>query len=99
MYGVGTETPPLLTVVVPCLNEQEVIAETNRRLTQVLETLPCRFEIVYVDDGSSDATPERIRQLRDADARVKLVRLSRSFGHQVAATAGLEHSSGDAVVL
>ena len=99
MYGVGTVTPPLLTVVVPCLNEQEVIAETNRRLTQVLESLPCRFEIVYVDDGSSDATPELIRQLRDADERVKLVRLSRSFGHQVAATAGLEHSSGNAVVL
>ncbi|MGA8554290.1 MAG: glycosyltransferase family 2 protein [Candidatus Acidiferrales bacterium] len=89
----------LLSVVVPCANEQEVIRETNARLVGVLERLPMPFEIIYVDDGSSDSTPEILRELQLYDSRLRIVRFSRNFGHQIAITAGVEHAAGDAVVV
>jgi len=89
----------LLSVVIPCANEQEVLRETNHRLLGVLESLPLDFEIVYVDDGSTDSTAEVLRGLQAYDDRVLVVQLSRNFGHQIAITAGLEHSSGDAIVV
>jgi dolichol-phosphate mannosyltransferase len=93
----------LLSVVVPCYNEEPVIAETHRRLSAFLEGLAARdglrTEIIYVDDGSADETPRLLRQIQDHDASVRVVRFSRNFGHQVAVTAGIEHARGDAVVL
>lgn len=89
----------LLSVVVPCFNEEEVLAETNRRLIAALEQQPLKFEIIYVDDGSSDSTPVLLRDLASRDSRLRVVRFSRNFGHQMAITAGLEHSSGDAVAI
>src|SRR5579863_983245 len=92
--------PALLSVVVPCANEEAVLRETHRRLTEALSRIAdLSFEIVYVDDGSTDATPYLLRGLQHADDRVRVVRLSRNFGHQVAITAGMEHASGDAVVV
>lgn len=88
-----------LSVVVPCLNEQEVICNTHRRLTAALEQAPLTFEIIYVDDGSTDATPELLREIQMRDPRVRIVRFSRNFGHQIAITAGLEHASGNAVAI
>ncbi|HKF52525.1 MAG TPA: glycosyltransferase family 2 protein [Candidatus Acidoferrales bacterium] len=88
-----------LSVVVPCLNEQEVICDTHRRLTATLERAQLRFEIIYVDDGSTDSTSDLLRELQEQDSRVRVVRFSRNFGHQVAITAGLEHASGDAVAI
>lgn len=88
-----------LSVVVPCLNEQEVIQSTHEQLTSVLERTSLTFEIIYVDDGSTDATPELLRDLQTQDSRVRIVRFSRNFGHQIAITAGLEHASGDAVAI
>jgi polyisoprenyl-phosphate glycosyltransferase len=93
------EGGPLVSVVVPCFNEEEVLRETNRRLTGALEQMPLRFEIIYVDDGSGDSTPEILRELAASDERVRVVRFSRNFGHQMAITAGLEHASGDAVAV
>jgi polyisoprenyl-phosphate glycosyltransferase len=90
---------PLVSVVVPCLNEQEVLRDTNQRLTATLERMPLKFEIIYVDDGSADSTPEILRELATHDARIRVVRFSRNFGHQMAITAGLEHAGGDAVVV
>ena len=87
----------MLSVVVPCFNEEAVIAATHERLARVLDATP--FEIVYVDDGSSDGTWARLSEIQRKDARVRLVRLSRNFGHQMASTAGLQHAGGDAVVL
>lgn len=89
----------LLSVIVPCANEEEVLRETSRRLTEALEQIGLDFEIIYVDDGSTDSTPDLLRELCAADHRMRLVRLSRNFGHQIAITAGLEHASGDAAVI
>jgi polyisoprenyl-phosphate glycosyltransferase len=91
--------PEMISIVVPCLNEQEVLRDTNRRLVAVLERLPQKFELIYVDDGSSDGTPEILRELQSFDERIRVVRFSRNFGHQMAITAGLEHASGDAVAI
>ena len=90
---------PVLSVVVPCANEEEVLCETNSRLTAVLEGISPNFEIVYVDDGSTDSTPDLLREMQIHDERIRVVRFSRNFGHQIAITAGLEHTRGDAVVI
>ncbi|MEU7254471.1 glycosyltransferase family 2 protein [Streptomyces rimosus] len=92
-------TRPLVSVVVPCFDEAAVIGETHRRLSAVLRGLPeCEYEVVYVDDGSGDATWDRLTELAADDARVRLVRLTRNFGHQPAVLAGLREAAGDAVV-
>ena len=63
-----------------------------RRLTQVMEDLGKPYEIIFVNDGSTDASPKLLWELRAQDARVKLVSMSRNFGHQIAITAGLVYS-------
>jgi dolichol-phosphate mannosyltransferase len=90
----------LLSVVVPCYNEEPVLSETHRRLRSALEGLKeLEFEIIYVDDGSADQTLQILESLQAEDERVRVLRLSRNFGHQIAVTAGLENASGDAVVI
>src|SRR5580700_6608941 len=89
----------LLSVVVPCHNEEEVLRETNHRLFAALDKIPMQLEIIYVDDGSTDSTAEILRDLQTGDPRIRVIRFSRNFGHQMAITAGIEHASGDAVVL
>ena len=95
----STGASAVLSVAVPCFNEEEVLRETNRQLTASLERMPLRFEIIYVDDGSTDSTPDILRELAAHDERVRVIRFSRNFGHQMAITAGLEHAAGDAVVV
>jgi polyisoprenyl-phosphate glycosyltransferase len=93
-------TRGLLSVVVPCFNEEAVILTTHRRLMEALERIPkFDLELIFVDDGSRDRTLENLRDLQRADRCVRVVAFSRNFGHQVAVTAGLEHATGDAVVL
>jgi len=87
-----------LSVVAPVLNEEGSVRDLHRRLTATLETLGS-FEIVIVDDGSTDGTWELLRSMAAEDARLRLVRLSRNFGHQVAMTAGLDAARGEAIVL
>ncbi len=94
------QSQPLISVVVPCFNEEQVIGETHRRLGAALASLPdVDYEIVYVDDGSRDRTASLLRSLQIGDSRVRVVLLSRNFGHQLAVSAGIEHARGDAVVL
>jgi dolichol-phosphate mannosyltransferase len=90
-----------ISVIIPCYNEEAVIGEAHRRLVATLTSIPeSAFELIYVDDGSRDATLDILREIRQADQEsVRLVSLSRNFGHQIAVTAGLEHASGDAVVV
>jgi len=90
----------VISIVVPCFNEEEVIRHTYRRLLEILEVDTSEdYELVFVDDGSRDDTLTVLRALQSGDSRVRVVALSRNFGHQVAVTAGLEHAAGDAVVL
>lgn len=89
----------MISVVVPCYNEEAVIAKTHWRLSGVLRDLTLDYEIIYVDDGSQDGTPKLLNQLCAEDQHVRVIALSRNFGHQAAVTAGIEHASGDAVVL
>jgi dolichol-phosphate mannosyltransferase len=88
-----------LSIIVPCFNEEQVIDETARQLLLTAEQSGMEFEIIFVDDGSRDRTAEILRELHVSDERLKVLCLSRNFGHQMAITAGLEHASGDAVVL
>jgi glycosyltransferase involved in cell wall biosynthesis len=87
----------LVSVVVPVLDEAEGIAELYRRVSEALSGTA--FELLVVDDGSTDGTGERLLELAAVDPRVKIVSLSRNFGHQAALTAGLDAASGDAVVM
>jgi len=87
------------SIVIPVYNEAEVLPTLYRRLTQVMEGLGEPYEVIFVNDGSSDASPMLLRELRAKDERVKFVGFSRNFGHQIAITAGLDHSSGQAVVV
>ena len=99
-FETGARTCSLLSVVVPCFNEEEVLPKTHPRLIEVLETLPVHaFELIYVDDGSRDATLDILRGTQRADARVRVVILSRNFGQQMALTAGLQNAAGDAIVV
>jgi glycosyltransferase involved in cell wall biosynthesis len=90
---------PVLSVVVPAYNEQEVLPEFHRRLTAVLVGLSMASEIIYINDGSRDETLLILRRLRAQDPRVAIIDLSRNFGKEIAVTAGLDHSRGAAVVL
>src|SRR5712671_6450525 len=88
-----------ISVVVPCFNEQDVIRQTHERLSTALSKTDLEYEIVYVNDGSRDRTLQILRELAAADSHVRVVSFSRNFGHQVAVTAGVDFTSGDAVVL
>lgn len=100
--GWGTMNSPrqLLSVVVPVLNERQVIDAFHERITSVLLELDdLEYEIVFVDDGSTDGSYGRLVELAESNPRVRVVKLSRNFGHQIAITAGVDHARGDAVVL
>jgi len=90
---------PLLSVVVPCYNESEVIRIFYRALKAELEGIDgLDHEIILVDDGSADDTLEQLNAIMAADSAVRVCSLSRNFGHQIALTAGLDAAVGDAVV-
>jgi dolichol-phosphate mannosyltransferase len=88
-----------VTVVVPFLNEAENLPLLLERLAAALANEPEGFEVLFVDDGSTDGSAAWVAARAAQDARVKLLRLSRNFGHQLAITAGMDHAEGDAVVI
>ena len=89
----------LLSVVIPCFNEEPILAEAHRRLALALEGCAPALELIYVDDGSRDGTLDVLRGLQRDDDRVRVVVLSRNFGQETALTAGLANAAGDAVAL
>ena len=91
-------SPIEVSVVIPVLNEASNIPEMCRRLCSVLESCTTSYEIVFVAGGSTDGSEETILREHRADPRVKLLWLSRNFGHQEALCAGLDAASGDAVL-
>ncbi|MGZ5347054.1 MAG: glycosyltransferase family 2 protein [Solirubrobacterales bacterium] len=99
MPEAAAEPVPTYSWVVPVLNEEDVLPELHRRLSETAEKLDGPSEFILVDDGSIDRSREVVLQLRDRDPRLKLVALSRNFGHQLAITAGIDVARGDAVVV
>ncbi len=93
----GPRVLGLLSVVAPVFNEEALIDEFYTRVCSALDGI--EFELVLVDDGSTDGCPAAMEALAANDPRVHLVFLSRNFGHQTALTAGLDHARGDAVVM
>lgn len=87
------------SVVVPVFNEEQVVLESYKRLKQVMDSTGESYEIIFVNDGSRDKTVFIISQICEKDKNIKLISFSRNFGHQVAITAGMNHSSGKAVVV
>jgi len=90
---------PVLSVVVPVLNEEEVLDATHLRLCEVLDAIGEPYELIYVDDGSTDASRAVLQKLAGTDSRVRVVFLSRNFGHEMATTAGLDHARGRAAIV
>ncbi len=90
---------PVLSVIVPIFNEEEVIPELHRRITDVLDRIGEPWELVCVNDGSSDRSVSMLTALHEQDARIKVVHFSRNFGHQIAITAGMDYAQGDAVII
>lgn len=93
------EGPARLSVVVPVYNEAAVLPTLVAELRAALEATRCEHEIVFVDDGSVDATPDALDALAAGDPRVRVLHFSRNFGHQAAVEAGLLHASGEAIVV
>ena len=88
----------LISVAVPVYNEQENIDALYREVVRYLEPLPYRFELIYIDDGSKDATPLILDRLSQQDSRVRALILARNYGFQTALTCGMESAEGDAVI-
>ena len=89
-----------MSVVVPVYNEAEVIGLFYERATKALAALPgCDYELVFVDDGSQDDSYRQVAAYAEANPRVRVLKFSRNFGHQIAITAGVDHARGDCVVV
>jgi dolichol-phosphate mannosyltransferase len=90
---------PLLSVIVPCFNEEEGVGACHGRLTTVLSGITDAYEVLYIDDGSTDNTAQLLQSIHEKDAHAVVLRLSRNFGHQPAVSAGLDATRGQAVVI
>lgn len=89
----------MISIAVPIYNEEKNIHEFYKRLNSVMEDIQNLYEIIFVDDGSSDASFEIISEICAVDKKVKIIQLSRNFGHQIALTAGIDYACGDAVIM
>lgn len=90
---------PEISVIAPVFNEVQSLPEFYRRVRQVLDGLGVQWELLLVDDGSTDGSTDLIRQLASEDSRVRKLIFARNFGHQLAVTAGLDHCRGQAAIL
>ncbi len=93
---------PTLSLVIPNFNEEQVIPELDRRLREVLGALQASidsWEVVFVNDGSSDRSFEQLKALAVGEPRYKVISFARNFGHQMAITAGMDRAEGEAVVI
>jgi dolichol-phosphate mannosyltransferase len=88
-----------ISIVVPFLNEEDNLPELYRRLVDVFHEQPETAEFLFVDDGSKDRSVVLLKDMQINDSRIRVLQLSRNFGHQIAITAGLDHAEGDAAII
>ena len=93
------DSRPEISVVVPLFDEERIVGELHRRLDKTLSAMRISYEILFVNDGSRDATPRLIDALHVRDPYLSVIHLSRNFGHQPAVSAGLDHARGRAVMI
>ncbi|TGK78409.1 glycosyltransferase [Leptospira noumeaensis] len=98
-YLVPRKKPNLLSLIIPCYNEEEVLNILKKKLRDTIPKFQVKTEIILVNDGSSDLTIVGLMQWAKEDASVRVISLARNFGHQIAVTAGMDHARGDAVVV
>ena len=96
---IENQNKELLTIVSPAYNEAENLDELYSRILNATENLNLEIEIIYVNDGSNDNTIEVINRQSENDGRITVIDLSRNFGKEIALTAGLDHASGDGVIV
>ncbi|MCB1682317.1 MAG: glycosyltransferase family 2 protein [Alphaproteobacteria bacterium] len=89
----------LISIVIPCYNEQEVIRTCHTKVVEAIENLPYGFEIIYINDGSRDKTLEILREINAEDKRARILNLSRNFGKEAAMTAGIDACKGEALII
>ncbi len=92
-------TKTIYSIVIPVYNEEEVLAETYKRLKKVMDSTDEKYELLFVNDGSKDRSAAIIKDFCQRDPNVRLLNFSRNFGHQLAITAGMDYASGEAVVV
>nr|NLE52262.1 glycosyltransferase family 2 protein [Chloroflexota bacterium] len=90
---------PVFTIIAPVYNEEPIIPELYRRLVEVMESTGEPWELIMVNDGSTDGSAREMRALQERDPRVRVIHFARNFGHQNAVTAGMDFSRGDALVI
>jgi glycosyltransferase involved in cell wall biosynthesis len=88
----------MLSVVIPAYNEEENVPILYEKLKKVLDSLGEDYEIIFVDDGSTDGTYQRLKQLAEKDSRLKVIRFKRNYGQTAAMSAGFEHAKGDVII-
>ncbi len=90
---------PIYSIVIPVYNEELVIEESYKRLTEVMQKTTEDYELIFINDGSRDKSPDILAKLCKVDKHVKFINFSRNFGHQPAITAGMDYARGDAIVV
>lgn len=87
-----------LSIVVPVFNEEQIIPELVRRMTEAARSITDSYEIIFVNDGSRDTSLQKLKEACSGDSRLHYISFSRNFGHQIAITAGMDYASGEAIV-
>jgi dolichol-phosphate mannosyltransferase len=96
---VAPDMKPKYSVVVPVFNEAESLSELYRRLAEVMRSLEEPWEIIFVNDGSTDETSDRLQEIQGKDDHIRVAEFVRNFGHQIAVTAGMDLAEGGAVII
>jgi dolichol-phosphate mannosyltransferase len=89
----------MISIIIPCFNEEQVIRETEKRLSSVMQSLEKDFELIFVNDGSKDSTEDILEEIALNKNYIKIINFSRNFGHQCAVSAGIHYCKGDYAVI
>ncbi len=99
LHGIGNKINIMLSLIIPIFNEEKLIDELVKRTISALESFVTDYEVIFVDDGSTDQSLNRILYWQQQNRKIKILSLSKNFGHQAAYTAGLEHAKGELVAM